>query len=259
MELIFEREFDFFLTPAHGGASVNRVSHRGASIKDIIESFGVPHTEVGRMGVSTSEQNKGRAAIIEKDVDFHHVPRPGARIHVYPLIPPVDVTRPSLLRPRPLGALRFVADVNVGRLARLLLVLGFDTRYDNGFSDAQVACIAAREGRVVLTRDTGLLKRRQVTHALRIRSELPDAQLTEVLRFFGMEKGPFRLLSRCLACNESLVPVEKKAVVHRLKPLTRKYYHRFTICPGCGRIFWKGSHAWEMRQKLRALLPGSTV
>lgn len=262
MELIFHPDLDFFLAPDHGSGRINPVTHRGASVKDIIESFGVPHTEVGGIEVCNGPvpDSEPISCTPHKCCDiaeaaFDYIPGPGDRIRVRPPNPPVDVTRPTRLRPRALETLKFVADVNVGGLARLLRLLGLDTLYDNGFSDEAVARIAGQDGRVVLTRDTGLLKRRMVVYGRRVRSGKSEEQLKEVLEFFGMEKGPFEVFSRCPACNHRLAAVEKKEILHRLKPLTRRYYHQFYRCPGCGRIFWQGSHVKKMREKLQELLP----
>ncbi|MBW1867151.1 MAG: Mut7-C RNAse domain-containing protein, partial [Deltaproteobacteria bacterium] len=162
---------------------------------------------------------------------------------------PFDITRKTRLRPHPFDTIRFVADVNVGKLAKLLLTLGFDTEYSNGFSDDTVAEIAFRNKRVVLTRDTSLLKRKKVIFAKRIRQERPKSQLKEVLEYFGLDKGPFEFLSRCTTCNRKLQPIQKQTIVHRLEPKTRKYYDTFKICPGCCRIFWQGSHYEDMKNR----------
>ena len=255
LELRFHRAFDFFLSGDRRGEKAIHLPNRGASVKDIIESLGVPHTEVGQLLIRTGQERPGGEGDCFAEVGFDHVPRDQEQIFVHPPVTPVDITRPTRLRPHPFHSLKFVADVNVGALARLLLALGFDTRYSNTFSDGQVADIADREQRVVLTRDTGLLKRKKVTYARRVRENRPEAQLREVLTFFGQDRGPFSFFSRCLACNVLLVPVEKQAIVHRLKPLTRKYYQQFKRCPRCDGIFWRGSHFDQLVRKIAFLFP----
>ena len=235
--LHFDRGFDFFLSSVHGDKTIRLAPNRRASIKDIIESFGVPHTEVGKILVNGVE------------VDFSNIPRNSEIITICSISTPFDITRKTRLRPHPFDTIRFVADVNVGKLAKLLLMLGFDTEYSNGFSDDTVAEIAFRNKRVVLTRDTSLLKRKKVTFAKRIRQERPESQLKEVLEYFGLDKGPFEFLSRCTTCNKKLQPIKKQTIVHRLEPKTRKYYDTFKICPGCCRIFWQGSHYEDMKNR----------
>lgn len=235
--LHFDRGFDFFIPSVHSGKTIRLTQSRQASIKDIIESLGVPHTEVGKILVNGVE------------VGFSHIPRSSETLTICSISPPFDITRKTRLRPHSFDMIRFVADVNVGKLAKLLLRLGFDTEYSNAFSDEAVAEIASRNKRVVLTRDTSLLKRKKVIFAKRIRQERPESQLKEVLEYFGLDKGPFEFLSRCTTCNRKLQPIQKQTVIHRLKPKTRKYYDTFKICPGCSRIFWQGSHYDDMKNR----------
>ena len=212
--------------------------NRRASIKDIVESIGIPHTEIG--SILVKNQMMG----------FGFIPEPGQKIRVAEIDAPFDVTKPSLLRPEPIQAVRFVVDVNVGRLAALLRMAGFDTTYENGMDDAQIAALANTENRIVLTRDRALLKRNQVLFGRLVRAVKPDDQLVETLHFFGLS-GPFRLFSRCMACNGMLAPVEKAAILHRLEPKTKKYFNTFKRCPDCDRIYWRGSHCDAMATKLK--------
>ncbi len=239
--LFFDRHFLFFLAARGHMATRFAMEPRRASVKDMIESLGVPHTEVGAILVN------------QKEVAFSFIPGNSEKIVIQAISPPFDVTRKTRLRPRPFEHVRFVADVNVGRLARLLLALGFDTVYSNGFRDSEVATISTQEQRIVLTRDTGLLKRKNIIFARRIRGEDPYLQLKEVLDFFGLGRDEFDFLSRCTVCNCRLQPVEKQTILHRLEPKTKRFYTRFSICPGCCRIFWKGSHHGAMKERLRAL------
>ncbi|MFP4629820.1 MAG: Mut7-C RNAse domain-containing protein [Desulfohalobiaceae bacterium] len=213
---------------------------RRASIKDIIESLGVPHTEVGCI------------LHLGQELGFGHLPEPGKIIHIHPQQPPLQVAKPTLLRPRPLQDYRFVVDVNVGKLARLLRMLGLDTAYDPGWEDAYIAELAWREGRIVLSRDKGLLKRKKVEFGRLLRSNHPKQQLQEVLDFFGLEQR-LKPFSRCLRCNSQLHEVDKQSIQHLLLPKTRKYYYQFCICPGCGRIYWQGSHQERMQDMLQRL------
>lgn len=213
---------------------------RRASIKDVIESLGVPHSEVHAIQVD------GREA------GFSHILEDGQAVDVFPAAPPVDVTRPTLLRPAPLPAVRFVVDVNVGRLANLLRILGLDAAFGNGWDDAAIADMAEAEGRIVLSRDRELLKRSKVVHGRLVRACDPEEQLLEVLTLFGL-RGPFARFSRCLRCNVPLLPVAKADIIDRLLPKTRKYHDTFSMCPSCGRIYWAGSHFDKLAERLRGL------
>ena len=169
---------------------------RRASVKDVVEALGPPHTEVGGIVVDGLE------------VGFGHPLSPGERVDIRPVEVPFDVTRPSVLRPRPLDRVAFLVDVNVGRLAGLLRALGFDTAHEPGLDDAGLARLAAEEGRVVLSRDFGLLKRKAVEFGRLVRAHEPSVQLHEILRVFGLRPS-YRAFSRCVLCNAPLVPVPK--------------------------------------------------
>ena len=214
---------------------------RRATIKDIVEALGIPHTEVGRIAADA-----GPAA-------FDFIPSAGETFRINAVPVPLDVTRPSRLRPAPLPRVRFVVDVNVGRLALMLRMLGLDAAYAPDADDRQIAHLAADQQRIVLTRDTALLKRRNVLFGRLVRSVHPDDQLAEVAAVFGLT-GPFVPFSRCLRCNRPLAAVEKVAILHRLEPKTRKYFHSFKRCEDCGRIYWRGSHHDAMVARLERIL-----
>jgi uncharacterized protein with PIN domain len=219
------------------GEEIQYRLQRRASIKDIVESLGIPHTEIGAVRVGN------------RTTDFGFIPEPGQRIQVSEITPPCDVTRPSKLRPAPLPTVRFMVDVNVGRLAALLRLTGFDTAYSNSLDDRHIAELAHGENRVVLTKGRALLKRSKIVFGRLVRAVLPEDQLTETLQFFGLA-GPYSLFSRCLRCNRKLQPIAKEAIVHRLEPKTKKYFNTFKTCPDCNRIYWRGSHCDAMVTKL---------
>jgi len=225
---------------SRGGAEVAYPVTRRTSVKDAVEALGPPHTEVG--GIEADGKNVG----------FGHLLLPGQRIDVRPVAVPFDVLRPSHLRPEPLPRIAFLVDVNVARLAGLLRALGFDTAHDPSLTDADLASKAAGERRILLSRDRMLLKRGAVVYGRLIRAAMPDAQLLEVLRVFGL-KPPFRTFSLCLRCNVPLVPVPKEDILDRLLPLTRRHYHDFRRCPRCGGIYWAGSHAERMRERVERI------
>ena len=213
---------------------------RRASIKDILESMGIPHTEIGSI------------IVCGQPVDFGYIPEAGQTLSIGALIPGTDVTRPTLLRPEPLPALRFLVDINVGKLARLLRMAGLDTRYEPGLSDGELAALAGTGPYILLSRNRELLKRKEVVHGRLIRAGQPEEQLFEVIDLYNLSDA-LKPFCRCLACNTPLLPVEKKTILDRLEPLTRKYYHRFKICPGCGRIYWQGSHHAHMMRLVRRI------
>jgi len=162
------------------------------------------------------------------------------------------------VRPRPLRQTRFVLDTHLGKLAVYLRMLGFDTWYRNDYRDEVLARISSGEGRILLTRDRGLLKRSLVTHGYWLRATKPRRQLVEVLRRFDLfgSTMPFR---RCLRCNGLLQPVPKEVVIGKLGPKTREYYHEFAICRVCERVYWKGSHYRRMARFIQRILKEEAI
>jgi uncharacterized protein with PIN domain len=209
-----------------------RISHRPIetqSVKDLIESYGVPHTEVEVILVDGHS------------VGWEHRARAGERVSVYPVFESFDVRPLIRLRPEPLRETRFVLDGHLGALARRLRLLGFDCLYDTEADDDDLVEISVRDRRILLTRDRLLLRRRAVTHGYLLRSDRPDEQVTEVVRRFQLSASiePF---TRCPACNGKLRAVAKADIEHRLPPGTRRTYDDFQTCPDCGRDYWRGAH-----------------
>lgn len=237
--LEFESEFDFFL-PKDKTGRFEYALNRNATVKDIIESLGVPHTEVGGMKFDG------------QDIDFSYIPVSQGLLQVLAIHPPFKVLSPSRLRPCPLDSIRFLADVNVIRLGRLLILSGFDVKYSPAYSDDDLADMAATRGRIILTRDTALLKRKKIVFAKRIIANLPYDQLVETIRFFGLEQL-VSFFTRCTACNVALVSRSKKEVFHLLEPKTKLYFNSFLQCPRCKKVFWKGSHYDTIQRKILSL------
>ena len=165
----------------------------------------------------------------------------------------LDIGATARLRPEPLRHPRFVVDVNLGRLARLLRVLGFDVWWSSDADDQTLADISLDQQRILLTRDRGLLKRRAITHGLFVHSQHPEEQTLEVLRRLDLRRQtkPF---TRCVRCNGQLAAVAKDEVIDQLEPLTRRYYDEFRQCPECGRIYWAGSHFDKLSRLVDRLL-----
>lgn len=244
VELRVYAELNDFLAPERRGAAMRRPAQPHQTVKDIIEAAGIPHTEVDLILVD------GRS------VGFDERPKPGDRIAVYPVFETLDIGPIARVRPAPLRDPRFVVDVNLGGLVRLLWLMGLDARWDGDVDDDELATIAAVEHRIVLTRDRGLLKRRNVTHGLFVRSEYPFEQAVEVLRRLDLADriAPF---SRCLRCGGTLATVTKDEVLDELEPLTRQYYDDFRRCETCAHVYWRGSHhdrLADLVEQLRAAL-----
>jgi uncharacterized protein len=222
-------ELNDFLAPESRGVTVRRPFRSHQTVKDVLEAMGIPHTEVDLILVNGSVQG------------FSYRPGVGDRITAYPMFEALDIGSTARLRPVPLRDTRFVVDVNLGRLARLLRLLGFDVWWSNDADDQTLADIGLDEHRILLTRDRALLKRRTITHGLFVHSQHPEQQALEVIRRLDLRQR-LAPLTRCVRCNGELAAVSKDEVADHLEPLTRQYYEKFSRCPECGRIYWAGSH-----------------
>ncbi|MDH3687997.1 MAG: Mut7-C ubiquitin/RNAse domain-containing protein [Gammaproteobacteria bacterium] len=211
------------------------------AIKDPIEAQGVPHTEVDLIVVNG------------ESVDFKYRLQHGDRVSVYPIFENFDITSIVKLREQPLRRIAFLLDVNLGKLARRLRMLGFDASYKNNYTDVDLVRITVAEKRVLLTRDRRLLFHKSIIHGYWVRATEPDVQVTEVMCRFDLH-SMIRPFHRCLECNGLIAPVAKQDIIDRLLPLTTKYYDKFYRCVNCDKIYWQGSHMQHMTQTVDAIV-----
>ena len=237
----FYAELNDFLAPGRRGGEFTCGCARAATTKHMIEALGVPHTEVELVLVNG------------ESVGFERALRDGDRVAVYPKCEMLDVTPLLRVRERALRETRFIADAHLGGLAHLLRMTGFDTLYDNDFGDDEIECVAAAQGRIVLTRDRDLLKRSGVTHGCYVRALRSEPQLREVFDRLDLARSA-RPFTRCLSCNTPLRAVDKTQVAARLPPAVRQRHERFAVCDGCARVFWEGMHWQRMRRLVDSLL-----
>lgn len=217
-----------------------------APARHLIESCGVPHTEVEVI------LRRGESIGLEAPVEA------GDRLAVYPMFESFDV-RPLLrLRSRPLRRPQFLADAHLGALARRLRLLGFDTVWHNDLGDQALARLAAAEQRILLTRDRRLLMRQAVTHGCYLRSGSTASQLAELIRRLQLcaEIDPF---TRCTRCNGLLMPLSPDAAAAEIPARVRERHAEFWRCRGCGRIYWKGTHWEAMRRQIASICPASAA
>jgi uncharacterized protein with PIN domain len=238
-ELRFYEELNDFLPEARRKVAFAVDVDRARSVKDAIESVGVPHTEVDLILVDG------------QSVDFAYRLRGGERVAVYPMFESLDISPLLRLRPMPLRSPRFVADGHLGKLARNLRMAGFDTLYGNDWDDDEIVRISALQARTILTRDKGMLRRGDVNRGYFVRAIEGAAQLAEVLTRLQLERlvAPF---TRCRECNTPLVDVSQDQVLDRIPEKVRGLYDRFKRCPGCERVYWEGTHFQRMREVLEA-------
>jgi uncharacterized protein with PIN domain len=235
VRLHFHGDLDFFLGSRTRTRTLERTLGEKTSIKDVIESCGVPHPEVDVILVD------GQA------VGFEQTLIKAAGIDVFPVgNNDIHLAEKHLQTP---GIFLFVSDVHLGTLARNLRLLGFDVAYDPSADDRQLLELMTRQNRALLTRDRRLLMHAVVQHGYCPRSQNPEQQTVEVIRRFKLVDRivPF---TRCLRCNARLEDAAKADVMGNLEPLTKLYYHQFRRCPGCGRIYWAGSHFEKLQKRI---------
>jgi uncharacterized protein with PIN domain len=239
-EFRFYEELNRFLAPARRKRDFIHAFRGTPAVKDRIEPLGVPHTEVDLILVDAVP------------VTFAHRLRGGERVAVYPVFERFELADACRLRPRPLREPRFVLDVHLGRLAGYLRLLGFDCLYRNDYGDEELLDISRNEHRIVLSRDTGLLKRAKLTHGAFLHATDPRHQLREVLDRFQLERRiqPF---TRCARCNGMVEPLEAADAAVASMPagaaLAREHADP-SRCRECGQAYWRGSHIVRLRQRL---------
>lgn len=248
VSLRFHGDLTFFLPRGHVGGRVVRTLSEKTSVKDVIESCGVPHPEADL--VLCDGVPAGFALQLTHD----------SAVDVYAVGADDDLFAESRLQRRDLR--RFVADVHLGKLVRDLRLLGFDTIYRRDADDTWLVDVATEQDRALLTRDRRLLMHRVIRVGYCPRSDSAEQQLLEVVRRFGLAAA-IRPYTLCLRCNGELEHVEKETVLAQLEPLTKLYYSDFRRCVGCRQIYWSGSHFGNLEARLRRLHgqfdPGQTT
>jgi uncharacterized protein len=238
VRLRFHGDLNVFLGSKAGDAVIERQLAEKTSIKDVIESCGVPHPEVDLI------------LLDEEPVGFDRTLANDAGVHVFTVENRgTDYTEERL---QTIRITRFVADGHLGGLTRNLRLLGFDVAYRQNAEDRQLLEVMARENRALLTRDRRLLMHAIVQHGYCPRSQNADEQTIEVVRRFDLSEliAPF---TRCLRCNALLVKATKAEILDKLEPLTKIYYHQFRRCPDCKQIYWSGSHFPKLQKRIEEI------
>lgn len=239
----FYAELNDFLPPEMRQRDIQYRFFGSPTVKDAIEALGVPHVEVDLI-LANGEP-----------VDFSYHLVDGDRIAVYPVFESLDISGVSRLRPTPLREVRFVADVHLGKLVRILRLLGIDVSQPGDPADEELVRISREEKRILLTRDRHLLKHGKLTHGYFVRSDEAVEQAREVLRRFDLwgQVSPF---SRCPVCNGVLEPVAKEEVLERIPPRTAAWLEEYSRCRGCGKLYWPGTHYRRLEELLARVLSG---
>ncbi|WP_030741923.1 Mut7-C RNAse domain-containing protein [Streptomyces sp. NRRL F-5135] len=219
IHLDFTPELRLFVPAERRQGRTALLTDGSSTLGHAVESLGVPLTEVGALLVDGRE------------VPVSHIPAAGESVVVR------AVSRPQRV---PGAPLRFLLDVHLGTLARRLRLLGVDAAYESeDIGDAALATRSATERRVMLSRDRGLLRRRELWAGGYVYSDRPEDQLRDVLERFAPVLAPW---TRCTACNGELGPADKESVRERLRDGTQRTYDVFAQCGACDRVYWRGAH-----------------
>ncbi len=223
------------------GPTVERQLTAPTSVKDLIEGCGVPHTEVDLILAN------------DQPIDFSCLVQEDQQISVYPFFNHLDIPTSERLQNPILTHNRFLADANLGKLARYLRMAGFDTAYIRGKSDQEIISQMLGEKRALLSRDRKLLMHKVIEYGYLSQSDDPAEQLREVFQRFDLfdNTDPF---SRCPNCNGILQSVSKEEIIDQLEPLTKKHFDDFSQCPDCGQIYWAGSHRRRLDERVKEIL-----
>lgn len=205
------------------------------SAKDLIESLGIPHVEV--YGIKAGGQTVSQCYNV----------RPDDQLEVFPKSYCLRTEKAAHL------PLRFIANVHLGKLVRLMRLLGFNTTYKKGKEDKQIIEQAVKEHRTVLTRDLDLLKHGVLTYGYWLRSTDPDEQIQEIIHYFELEDkiDPF---TRCLLCNGTLIRVKYDEVADKVPARVKRWCNEYTQCNTCQKVYWKGSHYNHLKEKVSSIL-----
>jgi uncharacterized protein with PIN domain len=238
VRLRFYGDLNIFLGSKAGDAVIERRLAEKTSIKDVIESCGVPHPEVDLILVD------------EQTVGFDHTLANDAKVEIFSIQSRGTVRTDKRLQTIEVSS--FVADGHLGGLTRNLRLLGFDVAYSQNADDRQLLEVMARENRALLTCDRRLLMHAIVQHGYCPRSQNPDEQTVEIIRRFNLAEliAPF---TRCVRCNTPLEEAAKADIIDKLEPLTKIYYNQFRRCPGCKKIYWSGSHFPKLQTRIEEI------
>ncbi|HOP46859.1 MAG TPA: Mut7-C RNAse domain-containing protein [Desulfobacteraceae bacterium] len=239
--LRFYEELNHFLKKDRRKTDFQVDYDNNRSIKDMIESLGVPHTEVDLI-LKNGES-----------VDFSYIIKDGDRFSIYPAFESLNISKVTRLRKIPLRRTEFIADINIGDIVRYMRALGFDVFFDPLLTIREIIEISGRENRIILTKSRRLLKFSDVTHGIYVHPGKFPEQIKRIIQYLDI-KDTVKPFSRCLLCNGLLLGVEKDKIINRIPQKTRSFCNEFSYCKKCDKYYWKGTHWIHMKEVLDRIL-----
>jgi uncharacterized protein with PIN domain len=236
----FYAELNDFIPAAYRQKPVEYNYKGQITVKDVVGSLGVPLSAIDLILVN------GEPSGCKERL------QPDDRISVYPEFEMLDISTLTRLRKKPLRITRFIADAHLGKLARHLRMLGFDTLFSGTLPDEEIIRISNQDKRIILTRDRELLKSDKVDHGYYVRATGTNDQLKEVIAKFDLT-GQFRPFTRCLVCNGWLEDLPREEIPAELPAELIEQQREFFRCADCRRVYWEGSHYDRMIEKINKL------
>ncbi len=237
----FYAELNDFLPPCWKQIAFVQAFKTPVTVRECIESIGIPLSEVDMIlvnGRSVDLEHK----LIEKDY-----------ISVYPVFETLNISSNTKVRKTALRTTLFVVDAHLGKLAKYLRMLGFDTLYWPDIKDSEIISAAVKEKRIILTRDKPLLRSKKISHGYFVRSIEKHEQLREVVNKFDL-KSQFKSFTRCMTCNTCLVRIDKETIRDKVEKDIYRIFEAFFYCKSCDKLYWKGSHFKRMENYIRKLI-----
>lgn len=208
------------------------------TVQEIILALGIPLAEVNLVLVNNER------------TPLSHFPKEHDRIAIYPEFALLDI--PPNANKSSISETRFILDAHLGKLAKYLRMLGFDTLYSNHFKDNEIISLAETSHHIILTRDKSLLTSSKIKRGCYVRAIHPHEQLKEIVRRFDLTKQ-FKSFTRCMTCNAPLSKVDKNSILSKIPTEVASVFNDFYYCRTCDKVFWKGSHFRRMEQYIREL------
>jgi uncharacterized protein with PIN domain len=233
-------ELNDFLPEEKRHKSFNHKLKTPVTVGEAIQSLRIPFSEVDLVLVNS------------QPVPLSHRLFENDRVSLYPTFETLDIGSLKDEQYPPLRETKFILDAHLGKLAKYLRMLGFDTLYRNDFEDPEIIDISIKEKRIILTRDRLLLESKRISHGYFVRSTEKHEQLKEMVQKFDLI-SQFKSFTRCMTCNTKLIPKPKKEMTPEVPPDVAANFELFYYCPSCRKVYWKGSHFKRMEDLIRGI------
>ena len=221
----FYEELNDFLPKYRKKIEFESEFNKKKSIKDIIEEFGVPSTQVDLVLING------------KSVDFNYILHDGDRVSVYPVFESFNIQNVTRLRRFPLRRTQFIADINLKNIVKPMRVLGFDVDFNGSYTTQDIIVKSIQEKRIILTKREELIKFKSVTHGMLIRPGTAVEQVKTIIDGLDINDR-MKPFSRCLRCNDPLENRQTKQMMDRISPETKSIFEKYLLCKSCGKQNW---------------------